>query len=121
MARSAAGAAQENPLQISAVAHGDSARSASVGSDVVFMKLYIGIPFDNMLRKYSAHMALRAGGSTPLNPLKVESVTSDIGTGRGAILLDFNRVQGVREISPLGGMNRFRVTEMALGTGDMCS
>jgi hypothetical protein len=51
MARSTTGAAQENSLQICAVAHGDSARRASVGSDVVFMKLYVGIPFDRMLRK----------------------------------------------------------------------
>ena len=65
-------------------------------------------------------MALRTRGSTPLNTLKIESVTGDIGTGRGAILFDFSRVQGVREISPLGGMDRLRVAEMTLGTGDMC-
>ena len=81
VAGSATGAAQENPMQISAVAHGDSARRASVGSDVVFMKIYIGFPFDGVLRKYSPHMALRARRSTPLNAFKIGSVTGDIGTG----------------------------------------
>jgi hypothetical protein len=44
MARSATGAAQEDSLQLCAMAHGDSTGSASVGSKVVFIKLYIGIP-----------------------------------------------------------------------------
>jgi hypothetical protein len=121
MARSATEAAQENPLQISAVAHGDPARRASVGSNVVSMKLYVGIPFNRMLRKDPAHMALRTRRATPLNTLKVESVTSDIGTGRRTLLPDISCVQGIREISPQGGMNRFRVAEMTLGAGDMCS
>ena len=120
MAGIATGAAQENPLQISAVAHGDSAGRASVGSDVVFMKLYIGIPFDGMLRKDSPHMALRARRSTPLNALKIGSVTGDVGTGRRVILLDISRMQGVGEISPQSGMNRVGVSKMALGTGDIC-
>jgi hypothetical protein len=121
VARSATGAAQENPLQICAVAHGDSAREASVGSDVVLMKLYVGIPFDWMLGKYSAHMALRTRRPTPLNTVKILSVTGDIGTGRGTVLLDISRMQGVGEISPHCGMNRFRIAEMTLGAGDMCS
>jgi hypothetical protein len=121
MARSATGAAQENPLQICAMAHGDSARKASVGSNVVFMKLYVGIPCDRMLRKYSAHMALRARRPTPLNTLKVESVTGDIGTSRRAVRPDISRMQSVREISPMGGMNRLRIPEVTLGAGDMCS
>ena len=121
MARPATGAAQENPLQIYAVAHRDSARKASVGSNVVFMKLYVGIPRDRMLRKYSAHMALRTRGSTPLNTLKVESVTGDIGTSRRAVRPDISRMHSVREISPLGGMNRLRIPEVTLGAGNMCS
>ena len=48
MAGSATGAAQENPLQICAVAHGDSARRASVRGNVVFMKQYICIPSGRM-------------------------------------------------------------------------
>jgi hypothetical protein len=121
MARSATGAAQENPLQIYAVAHGDSARKASVGSNVVFMKLYVGIPFDRMLGKYPAHMALRTRRSTPLNTPKIGSVTGDVGTGRRAVRLDISPVQSVGEISPQDGMNRFRVAEMTLGAGDMGS
>ena len=121
MARPATGAAQENPLQIYAVADGDSAREASVCGHVVFMKLYVGIPFDRMLRKYPAHMALRTRGSTPLNTFKVESVTGDIGTSRRAVRPDISRMHSVREISPLGGMKRIRVAEMTLGTGDIGS
>ena len=119
MARSATGAAQENPLQICAVAHGDSARRASVRSNVVFMKLYVGIPFDKMLRKDPAHMALRTRRSAPPNTVQTGSVTGDIGTGRRTVQLDIYRMQGVREISPLGGMNRFRVAEMTLGARDI--
>ena len=85
MAGSATGAAQENPFQIRAVAHGDSARGASVGTHVVFMKLDVGIPGDRMLRIYPAHMALRTRRSTPLNTIKVGSVTVDIGAGRRAV------------------------------------
>ncbi len=120
MAGIATGAAQENPLKISAVAHGDSARRASVGRDVAFMKLYIGIPFDRMLRKDPPHMALRARGSTPWNTLKIGPVTGNVGTGRCVVLLDISPMEGVREISPEGGMNRVGVAEMTLGTGDMC-
>jgi hypothetical protein len=121
MARSATGAAQENPLQICAVAYGDSAREASVGSDVVFMELYVGIPFNWMLGKYSAHMALRTRRSTALNTIKILSVTGGIGTGRCAVLLDISRMQGVGEISPPDGMNRVGVADMALGAGDVRS
>ena len=121
MAGSATGAAQENPFQIRAMAYGDSARRASVGTHVVFMKLDVGIPCDRMLRIYPAHMALRTRRSTPLNTLKVGSVTVDIGAGRRAVYLDIIPVQGVREISPLGGMKRIRVAEMTLGTGDIGS
>jgi hypothetical protein len=121
MARAATGAAQENPLQIYAVAHGDSARKAPVGGNVVLMKLYVVIPRNWMLRKYPAHMALRTRRPTPRNTVKVGSMTGDIGTGSGAVQLDISRVQGIREISPLGGMNRFRVAKMTLVAGDMCS
>src|SRR5208337_2934122 len=48
MAGSATGAAQEHPLQICAMAHGDSARSASVRGDVVSMEQYICIPSGRM-------------------------------------------------------------------------
>ena len=121
MAGSATGTAQENPLQVRAVAHGESARSASIGGDVVFMSFYIVIPFDRMLRKNPAQMALRTRGAAPLNPVKVGSMTVDVGTAIRAVQLDIGRVQGVGEMSPLEGMDRLLVAKMTLGTGDTSS
>ena len=105
MAGTATGAAQENSLQICAVAHGESARSASVSGNVVFMSLYIVIPFDRMHRINPTHMALGTRRSTPLNPLKIDSMTVDVGTASCAVQFDKGPVQGVGEISPLERMD----------------
>ena len=121
MAGSATGAAQEHPLQICAMAHGDSARGASVRGDVVSMGLYIVTPCDRMLRKYSAQMALRTRGSTPLDPVKVGSMTVNVGTASRAVQFDIVSMQSVSEISPLDRMDRLLVAEMTLGAGDTCS
>ena len=66
-------------------------------------------------------MALRTRGSTPLNPVKVGSMTVDVGTAIRAVEVDIGPVQGVGEISPLDRMDRLLVAEMTLGAGDTCS
>jgi hypothetical protein len=118
MARCASGAAQENPLQIGAVAHGISARSGPVRTNVIFMEGYVVIPGGRMNRRWAAQMALRTGRSRPRNTLKVSPVAVDIGTGRRSVRPDIDPVQGVRKISPPDGMNRVRIAEVALGAGD---
>ena len=121
MAGSATGAAQENPFQIRAVAHGDAARRGSVRAYVVSMKHDIRIPFDRMLRSWPAQMALRTRRSTPLNPFKVGSVTGNVGAASRAVQFGIASVQGVGKISPLDRMDRLLVAEMTLRTGDIGS
>ena len=80
----------------------------------------VGIPGDRMLRKYPAHMALGTRRATPRNSFKGRSMTVDVGAGVRAVQIDIGRVQGVGEMSPLDGMNRFLVAEVTLGAGDSC-
>ena len=81
----------------------------------------VGIPGDRMLRKYPAHVAFRTRRAAPRNPFKGRSMTVDVGTGSRSVQVNVGRVQGVGEISPLDGMNRFLVAKVTLGAGDICS
>ena len=119
MAHGASGAAQENPLQICSVAHGIPARSASVGSNVVSMNDYVVIPGDRMKRIDPAEMALGTRRSRPPNTIQRGSVAVRIGTGSRAIYLGVIPVQSVCKISPLDGMNRVLIAEVALGAGNL--
>ena len=119
MAQVATWAAQENPLQICTVAHGILARRASVQSNVVFMNDYVVIPGDRMKRIDPAEMALGTRRSRLRNTIQRGSVAVRIGTGSRAIYLGVIPVQGVSKISPLDGMNRVLIAEVALGAGNL--
>lgn len=80
---------------------------------------YVVIPGDRMKRIYPAQMALRTRWSRPRNPLQRGSVAVRIGTGSRAMYLGVIPVEGVSKISPLDGMNRVLIADVALGAGNL--
>jgi len=83
------------------------------------MKGYVGIPGGRMLRIWAAQMALRTRRARPPNTIQRGSVAVRIGTGSRAVYLGVPPVQGVSKISPLDGMNRVLIAEVALGAGNL--
>jgi hypothetical protein len=83
------------------------------------MNDYVVIPGDRMKRIDPAEMALGTRRSRPPNTIQRGSVAVRIGTGSRAIYLGVIPVQSVCKISPLDGMNRVLIAEVALGAGNL--
>ena len=78
----------------------------------------VAFPVAGVERGGSAQVALGTGWPASGDPSEVRAVAAYIGAAGGTVQSGKVPMKGIGEISPLHGMKRFLIAEVALGAGD---
>ena len=78
----------------------------------------VAFPVAGVDRGGAAQLALGTGWPASGDPGEVRAVAAYIGAAGGTVQSGKVRMKGIGEISPLHGMKRFLIAEVALGAGD---